>query len=51
MRTGTGSGATGLKWTLTDHLGSTSVVATSSGSKSAEVRYKAWGKIFTRYTH
>jgi RHS repeat-associated protein len=44
MRVGTGSGTTGLTWLLTNHLGSTSVVATSSGSKSAEVRYRAWGE-------
>jgi hypothetical protein len=28
-----------------DQLGSTSVVANSSGSKTAEVRYKAWGEV------
>jgi len=40
---------TTLYWLLSDHLGSTSITATSSGSKTAEVRYKAWGE--TRYTY
>ena len=31
-----------------DHLGSTSITANSSGTKVAELRYKAWGE--TRYT-
>ena len=38
-----------LYWLLSDHLGSTSITANSSGSKTAEVRYKAWGE--TRYTY
>jgi RHS repeat-associated protein len=38
-----------LYWLLTDHLGSTALTATSSGGKSAELRYKAWGE--TRYTY
>jgi len=29
---------------LTDHLTSTAITATSAGSKSAELRYKAWGE-------
>jgi hypothetical protein len=37
----------GLFWLLGDHLGSTSVTVASSGSKVAELRYKAWGE--TRY--
>jgi len=37
-----------LYYLFADHLGSTSVVATSAGSKSAEVRYRAWGE--DRYT-
>ncbi len=37
-----------LYYLLTDHLGSTSLTLTSSGSKIAELRYKAWGE--TRYT-
>jgi RHS repeat-associated protein len=37
-----------LSYMFADHLGSTSVVANSSGSKTAEVRYKAWGE--DRYT-
>jgi len=32
---------TTLYWLLSDHLGSTSITATSSGSKTAELRYKA----------
>jgi RHS repeat-associated protein len=37
-----------LSYMFADQLGSTSVVANSSGSKTAEVRYKAWGE--DRYT-
>ncbi|MDH7486114.1 MAG: RHS repeat-associated core domain-containing protein [Anaerolineae bacterium] len=37
-----------LYWLLTDHLGSTAITANSSGSRVAELRYKAWGE--TRYT-
>ena len=33
---------------LTDHLGSTAITANSSGSRVAELRYKAWGE--PRYT-
>jgi RHS repeat-associated protein len=43
MRTGST-----LSFLLTDHLGSTAITASSSGAKSAELRYKAWGE--TRYT-
>jgi hypothetical protein len=39
---------TTLSFILTDHLGSTSLTATSTGAFSTEVRYKAWGAI--RYT-
>jgi RHS repeat-associated protein len=38
----------GLFWLTGDHLGSTSVTANSSGTKTAEVRYKPWGE--DRYT-
>jgi RHS repeat-associated protein len=38
----------GLFWLTGDHLGSTSVTANSSGTKTAEVRYKPWGE--TRFT-
>jgi len=37
-----------LYYMLSDHLGSTSLTLSSSGSKIAELRYKAWGE--TRYT-
>jgi hypothetical protein len=37
-----------LSYPFTDQLGSASVVVNSSGSKTAEVRYKAWGE--DRYT-
>jgi len=40
---------TTLYWLLSDHLGSTNITANSSGSKTAEVRYKPWGE--TRYTY
>src|SRR5258706_16208148 len=39
---------TTLSFILTDHLGSTSLTATSTGAFSTKVRYKAWGAI--RYT-
>jgi RHS repeat-associated protein len=54
MRTGTGSGTTGLTWLLTDHpslhsgqaLGSTSITADgASGAKQSELRYKSWGEL------
>ena len=32
LRTGAGTGATGLKWLLTDHLGSTSKAANADGT-------------------
>jgi RHS repeat-associated protein len=44
MRTGSGTGITGVNWLFGDHLGSQSVTADASGSKIAEVRYKAWGE-------
>jgi RHS repeat-associated protein len=44
MRTGSGTGTTGVNWLFGDHLGSQSVTAEASGSKIAEVRYKAWGE-------
>jgi RHS repeat-associated protein len=37
-----------LYYLFADQLGSTAMVANSSGSKIAEVRYKAWGE--DRYT-
>jgi len=41
-------GSSTYYWLLGDHLGSTTVTANSSGAKSAEIRYKAWGE--ERYT-
>ena len=46
-----------LYWLLTDHpsavlrtgLGSTAITTNGSGSRTAELRYKAWGE--TRYTY
>ena len=49
MRTGSGTGATGLNWLLSDHLGSTTITADASGNKVAELRYKAWGE--SRYAY
>jgi len=37
----------GLFWILGDHLGSTSVTATSTGSLKAKMLYKAWGYILS----
>lgn len=37
-------GASTWYFLLTDHLSSTAITATSAGSKSAELRYKAWGE-------
>jgi RHS repeat-associated protein len=49
MRTGTGSGTTGLEWLLDDQLGSTTITADgATGAKLSELRYKAWGE--DRYT-
>jgi RHS repeat-associated protein len=45
MRTGTSS----PQYLLSDHLGSTEFTLSSSGTKQAELRYKAWGE--TRYTY
>ena len=45
---GNGTGTTGLSWLFADHLGSTSLTTNDSGTKTAEVRYKAWGE--DRYT-
>jgi hypothetical protein len=39
---------TTLSYLLGDHLGSTSITVNTSGTKIAELRYKAWGEI--RYT-
>jgi RHS repeat-associated protein len=41
------SGST-LYYLLTDHLGSTSITTSATGTKVAELRYKAWGEV--RYT-
>jgi RHS repeat-associated protein len=46
MRVGTGGSTTGLKWLLTDHLGSTSITADgATGAKLSELRYKPWGEL------
>jgi RHS repeat-associated protein len=45
MRTGSGSGDTGLLWLLTDHLGSTSVSANPSGSPNTRMGFKPWGEL------
>lgn len=42
-------GASAVYWLLGDHLSSTSMTVASSGSKVAELRYKAWGE--TRYSY
>jgi RHS repeat-associated protein len=42
------SGANGVFYTLGDHLGSTSLITSSSGVKIAESRYMPWGE--TRFT-
>jgi RHS repeat-associated protein len=48
MRTGSGTGTTGINWLFGDHLGSQSITTDIGGNKSAEVRFKAWGE--DRYT-
>ena len=48
VRDGNGTGTTGLSWLLADHLGSTTLTTNAIGTKTAEVRYKAWGE--DRYT-
>jgi RHS repeat-associated protein len=51
MRTGSGTGTTGLNWLFGDHLGSQSLTTDENGNKynpPIEVRYKAWGE--DRYT-
>jgi RHS repeat-associated protein len=45
MRTGSST----VNYLLSDHLGSTSVVADVSGVRTSEVRYKAWGE--DRYSY
>jgi len=37
-----------LSWLLSDHLGSTTIAATSAGTLSGERRYQAWG--WARYS-
>jgi RHS repeat-associated protein len=50
MRAGTGTGTTGLKWLLDDHLGSTAITADgATGAKLSELRYKPWGEL--RYVY
>jgi len=44
MRTGTGSGTTGLLWLFGDHLGSTSAVANADGTSGPTQLYKPWGE-------
>jgi RHS repeat-associated protein len=44
VRTVTGGSDT-LQWLITDHLGSTTVTANTSGSLSSEIRYSAFGEI------
>jgi hypothetical protein len=41
-------GSSTVYWLLGDHLGSTSLTLNSSGTKTGELPYKAWGE--TRYT-
>ena len=31
-------------WLLNDHLGSTAITADANGTKTAELRFKAWGE-------
>ncbi len=46
MRVGAGVGVDGLKWLLSDHLGSTSLTAYgAAGTKLTELRYKPWGEL------
>ena len=42
-------GSSTLNWLLSDHLGSTALTASYSGSRVAELRYHPWGE--TRYTY
>jgi len=44
MRTGSST----LNYLLSDHLGSTAITANSSGTRTGELRYRAWGE--SRYT-
>ena len=46
-RIGTRVDSNPINWLLTDHLGSTAVTTNSSGTATAELRYKAYGT--TRY--
>lgn len=45
MRTGSGTGTSGLNWLLSDHLDSTAITADAGGNKVAELRYKAWQNV------
>ena len=50
MRTGSGTGTSGLAWLLSDHLGSTTVTADgATGARVSELRYKAWGSLRYEY--
>jgi RHS repeat-associated protein len=42
-------GSSTVYYLVTDHLGSTAITANNSGTRTAELRYKAWGE--TRYTY
>ncbi len=44
MRTGSGTGTSGLLWIIGDHLGSTSEVANYDGSFHSQRRYRPWGE-------
>jgi hypothetical protein len=44
----TGSQST-LNWILSDQVGSTSVTANADGTFNSEIRYSAFGKIFSQY--
>jgi len=45
MRVGSGSGTNGLKWLLSDHLGSVTASADKDGNLLATQRYTPWGSI------
>jgi RHS repeat-associated protein len=49
MRTGTGTGLTGLNLLLGDQLGSTTITTNNSGVRTGELLYKPWGE--NRYTY
>jgi hypothetical protein len=43
------SGQATLNWILSDQVGSTSVTANADGTFNSEIRYTAFGKIFSQY--